>query len=319
MKNLITFQICFIAISSTSQQNLVQNASFEIYSACPDDWNQINRASNWESYKGSPDYYNFCGTQDTFSTPQNYIGNQQASSGDSYAGLILYSIDDIGADEMIGTELITPLTIGNKYYVSFKVVLKYNNPFWICCGNNKIGIKFSNQSFNISSPPPIDNYAHVYTDSVIVDTTNWTQVFGSFVADDNYSHLIFGNFFDTSNMQIDTIIPGNGYSYYFVDDICVSTDSLTSLNYYFNAISAESKSEIRLFPNPVEDNFTILHGDKIHIKKITIYDLLGKEIDDLECVGELETKYDFSSFPAGIFIVQMETSDGIYIFKLLKN
>ena len=45
----------------------------------------------------------------------------------------------------------------------------------------------------------ITNNPPVYSNTVSMDTLNWTRVFGSFVADSAYTHILLGNFFADAN------------------------------------------------------------------------------------------------------------------------
>src|SRR5207253_1670664 len=99
---------------------------------------------------------------------------------------------------------------------------------------NKIGALIATyQYYDTTGKTSFKNYATLYADSIIKDSINWTKISGSFIADSIYKYLIIGAFFDnahldTLNLPFDT--NGNSHnqvSYYYIDDVCVSTDSLT--------------------------------------------------------------------------------------------
>ena len=71
--------------------------------------------------------------------------------------------------------------------------------------SNKLGAKFSTVSYSYSNPIQINNFAHVYSDSVIKDTTSWTLIKGEFTADSAYQYISIGNFFDDINTDTITI------------------------------------------------------------------------------------------------------------------
>ena len=319
MKKIITITCFFFILFGVDAQNLVPNPSFEEYSQCPDNWTQIDRASNWISIKGSPDYFNSCNLFETFSTPINLMGVQSAKSGSSYAGLILYSRDGLDADEILGVHLNQPLEIGVKYYTSFNVVFKYNNPFGVCCAHNKIGAKFSTQEFSPSSPPSDDNSSHILSESIIADTLNWTTIFGSFIADSSYSFLMFGNFFTNPNTSIIDITPSNDFGYYFVDDICVAEDSTYCANYIFTGIEKENQSnDFILYPNPVKDFFKI---SQPYFKPydLMIYNTLGQRLFYESNIISDVRRFDLSGYSAGFLIVVIQSQDQILNYKLLKR
>jgi hypothetical protein len=152
----------------------VPNPSFEDTVNCPTNgW--ITHASNWQPFSSSPDYYNGCVNSSFFgfSVPNNYTGIQIAASGQAYAGAISYIEQETNYSlnrEILGGNLTIPLTIGQKYYVSFKVVAVPNT---IDIGSSmfidKLGVLFSTVAYtNLDSTtiPPIENFAHVFTDSI---------------------------------------------------------------------------------------------------------------------------------------------------------
>jgi len=311
---------CLFVAPFCSAQNLVPNPSFENYSLCPNYWAQIDRVDNWETYKGSPDYFNSCTTSNFFSTPQNQMGFQLPSSGNAYIGNIFFSRGNLNADEMIGVQLNQPLTIGTKYFISFKVVLKYNNPHGICCANNKIGARFSTQSFSQSTPPSSNNFAHVWTDSVISDTLNWTNIFGTFTADSSYNYLIIGNFFTPSNINIIDFTPTiNDYSYYFLDDVCVSTDSNYCYNYtHTEKIDNNKKhSSYTIYPNPTS-SFIYIKKNTLKPYNLTIHNEVGQKVYQKQNISENKHRVNVSRFPCSIFFIRISCENKKYYYKILK-
>src|SRR5260221_14559404 len=108
-----------------------------------------------------------------------------------------------------------------------------------------MGVMFSTVPYDIFNPTPMTNNATLYTNSIINDTVNWTMIFGSFIADSAYNYIILGNFFD--NNHTDTLMITTGFfnaSYYYLDDICVSTDSLFTATYNWTNNSETIKEVI---------------------------------------------------------------------------
>ncbi|MBL0330259.1 MAG: T9SS type A sorting domain-containing protein [Bacteroidetes bacterium] len=317
MKKLLFYFFVLFTVMMKAQVNLVPNPSFEQYTGCPDYWDQINYTLDWTAYKGSPDYYNICGAVDSFSVPQNFIGYQLPASGSAYCGVILYDKANFGNDELIGANLTAPLLIGTKYFVSFKSVLKYNNPFDICCGQNKMGVKFSTMSYNISSPPIQNNFAHVYSSAVISDTSNWTQVFGSFVSDSMYTNVMLGNFFDNASTTINDIQPANNSSYYFIDDICVSTDSLYALNYIYTDVPEIESSKIFIYPNPTSEFIKISSEKFKDAFSVKIYNTLGQEVYSVN--SNNNEPIDISKFNNSILLIKVIYNNQEYFSKIIKT
>ena len=223
MKNLyIIILFAFYANNGSAQGNLVFNPSFEIYDTCPTAYAQIYRLNGWEASLNTPDYFNVCASAaSTVGVPNVYHGYQLPATGNAYCGFVYYNMGG-NYREVISSQLTTSLTIGQKYFISFKSSYAAG-PSLYGVANNKMGVKFSTVLYNSSSPPPINNFAHVYSSVIITDTTNWIKTIGSFIADSSYQYINIGNFFDDAHT--DTIrLTGSGNNYYYLDDITVSTE-----------------------------------------------------------------------------------------------
>ena len=195
---IITAMLCLL-ISTGKAQNLVPNPSFEDTVHCPTTLDQINYSTGWSTYCVTPDYYNAC-NGNVLGVPSNGIGYQAAASGNGYAGFTAYNVGGF-AREIIGRQLSQTLLIGQTYYVSIKVSLAEFEgppPQFVPC--NKVGAKFSTIPYSASNPAPVNNFAHVYTNTIIGDTTNWTTIKGFFMADSSYQFIMIGNFFDDAHM-----------------------------------------------------------------------------------------------------------------------
>lgn len=226
MKRVFTLLVIVASFSFGIAQNIVPNYSFESYSSCPTTASQLTFATPWNNSKNSPEYLNSCSGSIYSTTPTNYFGYQAPATGNAYAGGLMYgsfaSSYLANIREFLYVPLTTPLVIGQTYYVSFKTNLVDFSSH--AC--NHIGIQFTT-SFN--SNFPINNTAHVYTNAIITDKTNWTTIVGTFVPTVAYNALMIGNFFDDSNTSVTpvTTTTNIGYNgYYFFDDVVVTTNPL---------------------------------------------------------------------------------------------
>ncbi len=312
-----------------AQQNLVPNPSFEEYTGCPDDAYQMNYVVYWKTYRSSPDFYTACGTSIpaehpfSFSTPSNGAGYQVPASGNSYLGLIFYSAGQIKSNEMVGCDLVEPLQIGVRYYVSFKVAWTYIG--WIRTSygaNNKIGAKFISDAY---TPPPnsdvlIDNYAHIYTDSVVSDSVNWTQIYGSFVADSAYKQIVIGGFFDNQHVSINVVDPLGSHNYYFLDDVCVSTDSQYCRSYsYPLGIPENLPINFQVFPNPVADYLIISNNSSISQYNVEIYNALGQIAFGETGVVEKKKTIPTNTLSSGVYTAVIKSGIHFFTHKILKQ
>jgi hypothetical protein len=312
---LIAFLMVFNFIIK-AQTNLVPNPSFEDTVSCPY-FSDISYTTSWENYGFSPDYYNSCSSSNSFGVPYNWVGQQNAYDGNGYAGIATYASGS--QREVIGVQLIQNLTIGVKYFVSgyiSRADSADNSPY--TCSANKFGFKFSTTPFLWASGnyAPINNFAHVYSNSIITDRMSWTKVAGSFIADSAYQYLMVGNFFDNTNT--DTL--GCNYSlsaaYYYIDDICVSTDSLicnisTSINESINKI------KLNIYPNPIENVLNIEFSTIEKPYNVYIYNSFGENVLNKE-VNTSIASLDVSFASSGFLFLKIFYNNQFYHYKLLK-
>ncbi|HEX8517839.1 MAG TPA: T9SS type A sorting domain-containing protein [Bacteroidia bacterium] len=305
-------------------QNLVPNPSFEDTLQCPHNgW--IEYSQGWKSFSSSPDYYNNCVPElFGYSVPNNFTGIQLAASGQAYAGAICYIEGETDYSlnrEILGNNLISPLLIGQKYFVSLKIAA-IPNTFNIGSSMfiDKLGVLFSSLEYtNLDSNtiPPIQNFAHVFTDSIITDTTNWTTIFGSFTADSAYTYISIGNFFKNNNT--DTIHHTNSTypnAYYLFDDICVSTDSSFCLNYVYIGINDEiiMEQNLNVYPNPTSD-FVNLTFDDNEIHSVVIFNSIGAAVLVQNVFRKINI--NISNLEQGVYYIHTNTSSHLINKKLI--
>ena len=316
MKKRFTLVLFFIVKFSFSQ-NLVPNWSFEIFDTCPNYYNEINLSTGWSSYSQSPDYFNSCGS--LMGVPMNDVGFQYAKTGNAYAGFISFGRVR-NYREVVGTQLMNPLTITQKYFVSFYVARAFDsanpsaNAKAANAASNKIGARFStvqydNSAFNTDAVP-IDNRAQVFTDSVIIDTLNWVKISGSFIADSAYQYVCFGNFFTDSATTYIRLDSNATFAYYYIDDIYVSTDSLTDVK------ENNENVFVNIFPNPTINVLHIVINSYPSVK-LAIYSALGEQIFK-DYINQGETDIDISNYSKGVYFLQIEQKGGIVQKRIIR-
>lgn len=303
----------FISLSLLAKaQNLVPNPSFEDTVSAPMG-GVMEDATGWINCGLSPDYYNAGFNNDGFGfgVPNCfYSGYQNAFSGNAFAGMIITLIPE-QSGEFIGIQLTQPLIVGSKYFVSAYISQADNYP----CSSNNLSFKFYNSLYFLPTfnPPPLDNFAHVNSTTLVTDSINWQLVGGSFTADSAYQYFVIGNFYDLS--QTDTL---NCYSnpdgaYYYIDDVCVSSDSMTCLiPTNINQLPLKI-SEASIYPNPASDNIHIMNTS--HSKSYSFIDSMGK----LYKYGGLtdgDNMLDVSSYQNGLYFLEIDKK---YFFKIIIN
>jgi hypothetical protein len=308
-------------------QNLVPNPSFEDTAYCVTGSGEIQASIGWDSYLESPDYFHPCSNDPFVSVPNNWGGYQQPASGNAYCALGTYSsaFGNINGREFIGRSLSSPLFVGTKYYVSFKVNLSISSTIWANCATNNIGAGFTTSPYHWSTNPlSVNNNPKVYFDSIITDTLNWTTVFGSFTADSSYQYIILGNLFDDSNT--DTLIIdasaspiANCFAYYFIDEVCVSTDSSYTANYVYTEIQEEpQKDNFSIFPNPVTNNYFQINQTFIEPYDLVIYNTLGQQLYQEKNIISIYKTINTISFTQGILLITIKSNKQFINYKLLK-
>jgi hypothetical protein len=308
---LLSITLTFFA-ATLSGQNLVVNPSFEDTVSCPMGPDEVYKCFGWQSYRETPDYMNAC-SNSSMSVPINWGGYQKAASGNAYAAFAGFFSEWMGLNrkEYVGGHLSQPLTIGTKYYVSFKISLTLNNDIMANCACNKIGAMFSTTPYDVFNPAPITNNPPVHSDSLITDSVNWTSISGSFIADSAYQYIIIGNFY--SSYKTDTLVlndfDGSHLcygAYYYLDDVCVSTDSLNcNIRLGLNTIS--QNIVVRILPNPFSTQLTISLEDNEQTT-ISLYSFLGQKV--LQQTFTNNTTINTEQLAEGIYIYELRNEAG---------
>ncbi|HLP51177.1 MAG TPA: T9SS type A sorting domain-containing protein [Chitinophagales bacterium] len=301
MKKLFTlFAACLFTLFCGAQ-NLVPNPSFEDTVECPDNLGQVYNTVDWTSARLSPDYFNTCSESGNFtsvSVPHNYWGYQPPSSGNAYAGFAgKYGTGDIR--EYLGTSLISTLEVGTKYFISFKVSLSFRYNGLLCAINN-LGVLFSTQGFTENEPAPISNRSHVYATNVISDTTNWAVIKGSFISDSTYSFINIGNFFADSLTTYVQMQGNQCNAYYYIDDVCVSTDSIFCDNYTYTDIKKDKKQHVSVYPNPFTD-FLIIQYESREVEEIQIFNSTGELVNTFYTNNLNQIYLTLKNLPNGLY------------------
>ena len=305
-------------MTAKPQVNLVPNYDFEQHNGCPNGPDQIQKCTGWHKFStiaSTPDYYNSCATTGFFNVPFSGNGYQHDHRNcNAFAGLVTYGPTP-NDREHIGIELSQPLTIGQKYFLSFYIVMAEliePNGYRDGMPTDKIGIRLSTDSFAPNNPCPIDNFAHLHSANIINDSINWTRITGSIIADSAYNYIIIGNFFDdvsTDTLHFNCDSCSNSIGYYYVDDVCLSTDSLLC-NGGIDSLSCATTginelafvSEASIFPNPTSElvKITFQENQDIDLKLI---DFLGNIV--LSTIfNKQDNTLDLSSVSSGCYLIK---------------
>jgi len=318
-KTLLFFATLTLHIWSgqrTVAQNLVPNGSFEPIDDCPVNVNDL-QSLGWQLWLQSPNCFNECSpglnlTDSLMDVALNGHGYQPAYLHNGYIGLLTFGQAGVSENyrEYAGCALSAPLVIDTSYYVSFRTCLTrsgFDNV--MNHASNNIGVIFTQTGYDwIDSPMPIPNEAHLYASEIIEDTTNWTLVEGVFVANDIYSHIGVGNFFDSDNTEFIQYSDGNG-AYYYVDDVVVM-----KLSDYNHVSELNAKS----FLQTIEQGSKYICSLSNEKGRASLFDLNGKQIWTKRFNQELTIDLVNQSY--GIYLLQINIENKQqFNFKLIKS
>lgn len=322
MKKLLLYTVLFFSAVFGYAQNLVPNPSFEVYDTCPDFTSQIRHTITWfDANTGTSDYYNTCSISppNTVGIPSNYFGYRYAHGGNAYAGFMVSDdINYVNYREYIETKLTDSLVAGTKYFISFYVSLS-DSSNW---ATDDIGVYFSNDSLfyndfrNIPLIPQIENTQG----NILNDKVNWTQIKGSYTAVGGEKYITIGNFKDTISTTY-VSVPNGGdinfynFPYYYIDDFCLSTDSLLcSLSSFINESNKSDK--VLIYPNPADNNIRIITPFVKGQQDVFImFYYTGAEA--FRCAVPLDGNIDLSELPVGLYYCQIQHKSKKYSSKIL--
>lgn len=238
MKKAVVALMLLTAPFVLGAQNLIPNPGFEDYSQVPCSCMQgslSSYVSSWENAGGgTPDFISTEARPDCYastrSTHWDSYGAEQPHSGKGM-GMIMTSGHNGTYREYLGVTLTQPLVKGKKYYAEFYVTLGDY------CGiaTNNIGMLFRTGTFQAVSDYIITGTPQVNTTTVIDQTAGWYKVSGTFVADDNYTHVIIGNFFTKDKTEVKIMPQAESYvsphtyrtgmAAYYIDDFVLRSEN----------------------------------------------------------------------------------------------
>ncbi len=310
---LLFLFVCLVI--KAKSQNLVPNYSFEVDTACPNNYSQIYYAIPWfvpHVNWSSSDLYDTCtdAINAGLGIPGNYDGYQLARTGYHYAGIIVYS-DTINYREYLEVPLLDTLIANRNYCIEFYVSLAES--FGKAISN--IGAYFSNDSLLDSNlyhaidyvTPQVENSIS----NMLSDTSNWMLVSGMFIANGGERFMTIGNFHNPANTNTQTVGITNN-AYYFIDD--VSVVDCTGIG-----IKEEDKDEvISIYPNPCASQLGITNYE-LGIKEIKIYNVIGELVYGSAGSPTQELTIDVGSLPKGLYFIEVQTDTQSINKKFIKQ
>ena len=325
MNKLLSIFILTLSLAKVeAQTNLVPNYSFEQFNACPDNVSQIDSAKYWfNANTGTSDYYNACANG--VGVPNNEFGYQNAKTGVAYAGILAndYEVPTPSYREYIEIKLSDSLQAGIKYFASFYLSLADSSHF----ATDDLGMYFSNDSLisdtftNFSVIPQVENIQ----ENIIADKINWVLLSGEFTATGGEWFLTIGNFKNDSEITLlyvggDTIAFDKRSAYYYIDDVCVSTDSSLCITGTGIKQRVSVENSIQIYPNPITDNSVLVIPSALRNEdvRIRIYDLFGREVKQMDIPkGVKSVSFNKEGLSSGIYFMSIQQDNKVYSQKLI--
>jgi hypothetical protein len=304
MKTYLPLIIIFLAFSgivNSNAQNLVVNSSLDVQVMCPAAGGIVN-AVPWNS----PTNYSADLMNDTCPSQ-----NMAAHTGHGCAGIYTYNgVAD--QRQYIQGQLSSALVAGQQYTVSFWTH-RINN-HW---ASNRMSVYLSNGAVsqpiltNLSFVPQVDFISGV---SGPLNSPNWQQLSGTFVAAGGEDHILIGSFYPDvqTTLYIAVASSPNYTAYYLIDDISV-TDIPTGITG-----PQLSAADIKVFPQPGTDNITIQYPARWQVHGITLVDAAGRQIQLSLVSGSAgEARLLLENLLPGIYFLTLETAQGIINKKIV--
>jgi len=299
ISSFLPFLIYFALLGGTNVsfgQNIVPNHSFNVQDTCPA-VSELFLAPPWDSPTlGSPDLFNStCSSQ-----------NSPGRTGIGSSGVFCYSTFP-NSREYIQAPLDSTLIAGQTYCVSF-YVRRSNFRYAI----SNIGAYFSPVEINENITNPLNYTPQVENDpnNVIISTSSWTEIKGSFVATGGENYIIIGNFYGDANTDTVTVnsSSSSAVAYYKIDDV-----SLTSCPPTSTTDLEKAERSISVYPVPASHFINLKLDSDINVSNSMIIDLQGRKIMDIPFEMSAAGIYpvDISSIPTGIYFVSIQTSYGV--------
>lgn len=315
--------LLFSTLPSVAQVNLIPNSSFETYTACPFIYDYIEYSGSWyEPSCGTSDLFNDCDSNQTNAdVPKNFLGYQFAhNGGKGYGGLMAYKVTSWVPShrEYMQCHLNEPLKAGVTYFVSFFVSLADNSTH----GINSLGMYFSGTPVKATVPYP--DCASILpfvpqvgcsADRFLVNTTGWEEIAGAYKAQGGEQYITIGNFRDntgTDTVRVPTGSTWPSQSYYYIDDVCVSSHHMVCG--VDRALSLPELSSSSLWKHDKAKKAIIL-DEGYRNSRYQIISIQGNMIRQ----GDLmeRTEIDLSELQAGMYCVALSTDTDFYYRKIL--
>ena len=184
---------------------------------------------------------------------------------------MLFVWESNGQRDYIEVKLNDTLIAGKEYKIGFWASVPNGASYQV----DRLGAYISKDSllsplpFNFNVIPQIQTQQGV----LMVDTLNWFEIKGNYIAQGGEQFITIGNFYDNANTMVDSIFgiqPNFFAGYFFIDDVYVVID--TAL-----VIDENANANCDLEVIAINQNVILLKSD-CQLNNVTIYNLSGQVV-----------------------------------------
>jgi hypothetical protein len=141
----------------------------------------------------------------------------------------------------------------------------------------------------------------------IADSTTWTLVSGTYVAQGGEKYITLGNF--KSDALTDLIVNGdvydpdsNNFCYYYIDNVSITKCSGVGL--------LEIPYNINIYPNPAQDLVSVTMSKNVSNAQLNIYNLTGQLISQKQ-ITQSDQTIPITELDNGVYIFVIQNEDTI--------
>ena len=283
-------QICMVTVDDSSKHNLIL----------------------WDKTLASGDVIGFNVYREDLTNIYHQIGSVPYSNLSQYVDL------DGNANPNTTTKrykLTTVDSCGNE-----SVMSNYHNTIYIVSNG---GGQFSwNQLYTIENTTnPVAQYMLLRDD---YNTNNWHVVDSTAGTQFNINDVNFATFQPTANWRVVTKwnisctptakLGGNNSTQATI----VKSKSNISNNRAVGINQSSSTMQAEVYPNPAQNNLTLNFPANFKTS-VTLRNLIGEEVFATEVSNDNTTKIDVSKFAPGVYLVEIVSSNGKFVQRIVKE
>ncbi len=228
MARFILFILLECMLRLSYGQNLVPNNGFETNDAMPTGYGQWYHCTGWSDVNNypaflwpyaSPDYLHNTGGVGV-DLPVSTFGTVSPFAGSAIMGFITWLGSTPEFREYLSVPLICPMVPGTTYTVGFWIT-NGSATWYNGYSSNHIGVHLSTGPLTQATHEPINVVPQLEYAGELW-STSWQYVSFTYTADDSYSYITIGNFYnDASTAHSFHVASVSIGSYYFIDEVAV--------------------------------------------------------------------------------------------------